>query len=229
MDRKALLVPWSVAPPPRLRFTKPSAIADTASSGLVLGSSYLSTSLPTSFALDRPLHTVGVVLLLSGLAIIAYETWAWKNRRSTANERYVAIPLTEGNGRPSSEEAWPPEERTFRRGALSRRGLAALLVLLLFGLCGRIALFFAVMKDVACTGPTVIVRLDTYQMDGMLRTVGIPPTRPRALPWLLRAHSSPRSSLERRLTSDFPSRSHRTFLPLRPDAIHPPLALVVYR
>ncbi|KAF1960644.1 hypothetical protein CC80DRAFT_464828 [Byssothecium circinans] len=138
MDRKALLVPC----------------------GLVLGSSYLSTSLPASFALDRPLHTVAAVLLLAGLAVVAYETWAQKNRRPNASGRgYVAIPLAEGNGRPSSEETWPPDEYTVRRGALSRRGIAALLVALLFLLGGRIAVFWAVMREVECTGPTLIAFL----------------------------------------------------------------------
>jgi len=132
----------------------------TGTSGLVLGSSYLSTSLHTSFALDRPLHTVAVVLLLSGLAVVAYETWAAKNRRPNASDRgYVAIPLAEGNGRPSSEETWPLEQRAGGRRRLSKRAIAGLLGLLLFVLSGRIGLFYAVIKDVECTGPTLIAFL----------------------------------------------------------------------
>ncbi|KAF2636833.1 hypothetical protein P280DRAFT_459150 [Massarina eburnea CBS 473.64] len=139
MDRKALLVPC----------------------GLVLGSSYVSTSIHASFALDRPLQTVAVVLLLAGLAAVAYEAYAQKNRRpSNASGRaYVAIPLAEGNGRPSSEEPWPLEVHPVRRGALARRAVAALLVALLFLLGARIALFWAVMREVECAGPTLIAFL----------------------------------------------------------------------
>ncbi|CAI6337407.1 unnamed protein product [Periconia digitata] len=138
MDRKALLVPC----------------------GLVLASSYLSTSIPTSFALDRPLHTTAIVLLLSGLAIVAYETWALKNRRPNASDRgYVAIPLAEGNGRPSSEETWPLQERPMPRGSLTRKRIALLLVALLFLLGARITIFWAVLKEVECSGPTLMAFL----------------------------------------------------------------------
>jgi hypothetical protein len=106
------------------------------------------------------LQTVAVVLLLSGFAIVAYETWAAKTRRPNASERgYVAIPLAEGNGRPSSEETWPLEERTLRRRGLGRRALVGLLVLLLFVLSARIGLFYAVIKHVECAGPTLIAFL----------------------------------------------------------------------
>lgn len=132
----------------------------TASSGLVLASSYLTTAISASFALDRPLHTIAVVLLLSGLAIVAYETWALKNRRPNASDRgYVAIPLAEGNGRPSSEETWPLEERPVPRGGLTRKAIAMLLVALLFLLGARIALVWAVLREVECAGPTLLVRI----------------------------------------------------------------------
>ncbi|KAJ4291674.1 hypothetical protein N0V90_009569 [Kalmusia sp. IMI 367209] len=134
MDRKALLVPC----------------------GLVLGSSYLATSIPTTFALDRPLHTVAVVLLLSGLAIVAYETRAAKTRRpNSATDRYVAIPLADGNGRPSSEEVWSSEERPLRRDGLGQHALAVLLAVLLGLLGARIAIFHAVIRHVECSGPTL--------------------------------------------------------------------------
>lgn len=129
-------------------------------SGLVLGSSYLATSIPTTFALDRPLHTVATVLLLSGLAIVAYETHAAKTRRpQNPSDRYVAIPLQQGNRRPSSEDLWSAEERPFHHHhALSPRALAVLLAALLCLLGARIAVFHAVIKDVECAGPQLTVR-----------------------------------------------------------------------
>ncbi|KAF2442837.1 glycosyltransferase family 90 protein [Karstenula rhodostoma CBS 690.94] len=136
MDRKALLVPC----------------------GLVLGTSYLATSIPTTFALDRPLHTIAAVLLLSGLAVVAYETRAAQTRRPHSHShsqraRHVAIPLQDGNGRPSSEEEWSSEERTPQYRGLGQRALAVMLAALLCLLGARIALFHAVLKDVECAGP----------------------------------------------------------------------------
>jgi hypothetical protein len=101
-----------------------------------------------------------VVLLLSGLAVVTYEAWAAKTRRPNASDRgYVAIPLAEGQGRPSSEQTWPFEQRAHVRRRLSKRALAAGLGLLLFVLSGRIGLFYAVMRDVECAGPPLMAFL----------------------------------------------------------------------
>jgi hypothetical protein len=128
-------------------------------SGLVLGSSYLATSIPTSFALDRPLHTIAAVLLLSGLAVVAYETRAAKTRRPQhVHDRHVAIPLQDANGRSSSEEDWSSEARTPPYRGLSQRALAVMLAALLCLLGARIAVFHAIIKDVECAGPQLTVR-----------------------------------------------------------------------
>lgn len=127
-------------------------------SGLVLGSSYLATSIPTSFALDRPLHTIAAVLLLSGLAIVAYETRAAKTRRPhNHHNRHVAIPLQDANGRPSYEEHWSSEERPFHHRGLNPRALAVMLAALLCLMGVRIAVFHAVINDVECAGPQLTV------------------------------------------------------------------------
>lgn len=134
-----------------------------------MGSGYLATSIPTSFALDRPLHTTAVVLLLSGLAIVAYETRAAKSPRRfgqpAPTDRYVAIPLVDTNASPngsanarnSTDETWSSEDPPARRDGFSQRALALLLAALLGVLVARIAVFHSVMKHIECSGPTFTV------------------------------------------------------------------------
>lgn len=177
-----------------------AGVLTAANSGLVLGSSYLATSLPTTFALDRPLHTVAVVLLLAGLAVVAYESsaWAQKYRRQPQQARYVAIPLAEGNGRPSSEEPWPLEDRSLRAVLLPKRALAALLALLLLALGGRIALFHAILKDVECTGPSPIVcHAIPLPRHVVLTSAGLPPPRAGSRPRFPPTCSASGARLER--------------------------------
>lgn len=189
-------------------------------SGLVLGSSYLATSIPTTFALDRPLHTVATVLLLSGLAIVAYETHAAKTRRpQNPSSRYVAIPLQEGNRRPSSEEAWPNEERPFHHHhhhALSPRALAVVLAALLCLLAARLAVFHAVIKDVECAGPQLTVRTRLCPMHSCSANppAGLPSPSPRRLSCL---QHSQRPFLA---PADRLSRPFRALLPTRPHSLH---------
>ncbi|KAF7575630.1 glycosyltransferase family 90 protein [Pyrenophora tritici-repentis] len=101
MDRKALLFPC----------------------GLALASGYLSTPTPIdySFAFDKPLHTVGIVL--------------------------------------PAEEIWTETGQPGRRRAWSVRAVGALLTVLLFAICGRIAIFYRVMKHVECSGPSALAFL----------------------------------------------------------------------
>ncbi|KAF2475770.1 uncharacterized protein BDR25DRAFT_300755 [Lindgomyces ingoldianus] len=134
--------------------------------GLVVGTCYLSTTFDTSFAFDRPLHTIGIVLLLSGLAIVAHGTLTVRNRiahRKTSD----AIPLSNGygngngngNSRHMSREASPFGERGLARSLLDARSRAALVMLLLFTICVRVAIYQRVMKDVECAGPTALAFL----------------------------------------------------------------------
>ena len=129
-------------------------------SGLVLSSSYLSTATPIdySFAFDKPLHTVGVVLLLTGLAVVAIEAWPSRSAQPQPPTRYIAIPLSRGQARPSGEEIWTEAGHPGRRRAWSVRAVGALLAVLLFAICGRIGIFYRVMKDVECSGPSSMVR-----------------------------------------------------------------------
>lgn len=168
-------------------------------SGLVLGSSYLATSIPTTFALDRPLHTVATVLLLSGLAIVAYETRAAKTRRpSNLIDRYVAIPLQDGNRRPSSEETWSSEDQPLQNRGLSSRALAVMLAALLCLLGARIAVFHAVIKDVECARAqlTVSVRPQPPFRAFLTISTGLPPARPGSLPRLPHAQWPTAARLE---------------------------------
>jgi hypothetical protein len=135
------------------------AIADW-NSGLVLASGYLSTAPPVdfSFAFDKPLHTVGVVLLLTGLAIVAIEVWGSRSAQPPPPPRYIAIPLGDGHSRPQ-EEIWTEAGVPGRRRAWSVKAVGALLAVLLFAICGRIGIFFRVVKDVECSGPSTMAFL----------------------------------------------------------------------
>jgi hypothetical protein len=164
-----------------------SAIADGYHSGLVLASGYLSTATPVdySFAFDKPLHTVAVVLLLTGLAVAAIEAWGrHRNAQPQLPPRYVAIPLGDGHGRHPGEETWTEAGAPVRRRAWSVKTVGALLAVLMFAVCARIAIFYRVTKDIECAGPSAVVRIHTYSPT--YRTALTPPVvpspRPRALP-----------------------------------------------
>ncbi|KAF1843528.1 glycosyltransferase family 90 protein [Cucurbitaria berberidis CBS 394.84] len=129
--------------------------------GLVLASGYLSTAPPVdySFAFDKPLHTVGFVLLLTGLAIVAIEAWPSRTPQPQPPTRYIAIPLSQGQTRPPREEIWTEAGQPGRRRAWSVKAVGALLAVLLFAICGRIGVFYRVMKDVECSGPSAMAFL----------------------------------------------------------------------
>ncbi|KAF1913124.1 hypothetical protein BDU57DRAFT_541794 [Ampelomyces quisqualis] len=127
MDRKALIFPC----------------------GLVLASAYLSTAAPVdySFALDKPLHTAAVVLLLTGLAVVAVEARAHRSAPPPP-PRYVAIALADGSSSSSSggstrpgEELWTEAGAPVRRRAWGVKAVGALLAVLLSAVCARIAVF----------------------------------------------------------------------------------------
>jgi hypothetical protein len=134
-------------------------IADS-NSGLVLASGYLSTAPPVdySFAFDKPLHTVAVVLLLTGLAVVAIEAWGCRAAQPPPPPRYIAIPLGHGQSRRPAEEIWTEAGAPTRRRAWSVKAVGALLAVLLFAVCGRIAIFYRVTKDVECSAPSTLVR-----------------------------------------------------------------------
>ncbi|EDU44203.1 conserved hypothetical protein [Pyrenophora tritici-repentis Pt-1C-BFP] len=142
MDRKALLFPC----------------------GLALASGYLSTPTPIdySFAFDKPLHTVGIVLFLTGLALIAIEAWPSRTPHPPPPPpptRYIAIALNNVPNRLPAEEIWTETGQPGRRRAWSVRAVGALLTVLLFAICGRIAIFYRVMKHVECSGPSALAFL----------------------------------------------------------------------
>lgn len=128
-------------------------------SGLVLASSYLSTATPIehSFALDKPLHTICLVLLLTGLLVVAVEAWPGRPHQPQLPARYVAIPLTDGHSRQHAEQQWTEAGLVGRRKPSNVKAVGALLAVLLFAICGRIGVFYRVLKDVECSGPSPVV------------------------------------------------------------------------
>lgn len=132
-------------------------------SGLVLASGYLSTAPPVdySFAFDKPLHTLAVVLLLAGLAIVAIDAWSSRSAQPHPPTRYIAIPLGDGHSRSPGEEIWTEAGTPGRRRAWSVRAVGALLAVLLFAICGRLGIYYRIMKDVECSGPSTLVSSST--------------------------------------------------------------------
>lgn len=129
--------------------------------GLILASSYLSTATPIehSFALDKPLHTVCVVLLLTGLLVVAVEAWPGRPHQPQLPARYVAIPLSDGQTRQHAEQHWTEAGLIGRRKSWSVKAVGALLAVLLFAICGRIGLFYRILRDIECTGPSAVTFL----------------------------------------------------------------------
>lgn len=100
-----------------------------------------------------------MVLLLTGLAIVAIEAWGSRPTQPQPPTRYIAIPLGDGQSRPPAEEIWTEAGAPGRRRAWSVRAVGALLAVLLLAICGRIGIFYRVMKDVECSGPSAMVRI----------------------------------------------------------------------
>jgi hypothetical protein len=99
------------------------------------------------------------VLLLTGLAVVAIEAWSSRSTKPRPPTRYVAIALNNVQGRHPGEEIWTEAGQPGRRRAWSVRAVGALLAVLLFAICGRIGIFYRVMKDVECSGPSALVRI----------------------------------------------------------------------
>lgn len=133
----------------------------------MLASSYLSTATPIehSFALDKPLHTACAVLLLTGLLVVAVEAWPGRPHQPQLPARYVAIPLRDGQSRQRAEQHWTEAGLVGRRRSWSVRAVGALLALLLFAICGRIGLFYRIMRDVECAGPSAVVCIQSCHTD----------------------------------------------------------------
>jgi hypothetical protein len=128
-------------------------------SGLVVGASYLSANLETSFALDRPLRTLAVLLLLSGLTVIAHAVFTSRTRSPRQNG-YAAIPLTDKSKNGSRDASPIGEGRTnTQRGPLSTRAIAGLLLVLLVAIISRGLIHQRVVKDVECAGPSAVAFL----------------------------------------------------------------------
>jgi hypothetical protein len=97
------------------------------------------------------------VLLLTGLLIVAVEAWPGQPHQPQLPARYVAIPLSDGHSRQHAEQHWTEAGLVGRKKSWSVKAVGALLAVLLFAICGRIGVFYRVMKDVECSGPTALV------------------------------------------------------------------------
>lgn len=98
------------------------------------------------------------MLLLTGLAVVAIEAWSSRSAQPQPPTRYIAIALNQVQSRHAVEEIWTEAGQPGRRRGWSVRAVGALLAVLLFAICGRIAIFYRVTKDVECSGPSALVR-----------------------------------------------------------------------
>ncbi|KAF1998817.1 glycosyltransferase family 90 protein [Amniculicola lignicola CBS 123094] len=116
---------------------------------------YLNNAIGTSFALERPLHTAGVLLFLCGITVIAQDRLLQlrsSRTRKLHKDRYTTIPLSHGDEAVLPQEILATGSDGAQRVPLGLRALAGLALLLLLAVCGRIAVFHYTMKSVECTG-----------------------------------------------------------------------------
>ena len=90
--------------------------------------------------------------------MVAIEAWSSRSAQPQPHTRYIAIALNQVQSRPAAEEIWTEAGQPGRRRGWSVRAVGALLAVLLFAICGRIAIFYRVTKDVECSGPSALVR-----------------------------------------------------------------------
>lgn len=100
-----------------------------------------------------------MVLLLSGLLIVAVEAWPGPSHQPQLPTRYVAIPLSDGISRAHTEQHWTEAGLAARKKTWSVKAVGALLAVLLFAVCGRIGVAYAMFKDIECSGPSAMVRI----------------------------------------------------------------------
>ena len=180
-------------------------LTTTTPSGLVLASAYLSTAPPVdySFALDKPLHTLAILLLLAGLALVAADAWSSRRPHHQHHHHYVAFALNNVHTRHPGEEIWTEAGHHAPRRPWSLRAVGALLALLLFAMCGRIAIFYRVTRNIECTGPPALVRPiprpcpPQSNHPPLLTRPGLPPPRCRSLPQHPPSQPAPVPRLER--------------------------------
>lgn len=125
-----------------------------------MGTSYLTATVDTSFALDRPLHTATALLLLTGLVLAACHSILTWRHPAPVQENYMLISLNNGDDGDDDDDSLADDP--LPSGPLSpaypisptRLGLLAVLVL---AICARAALFWRVMKDVECASTSPLV------------------------------------------------------------------------
>ncbi|KAF2661912.1 glycosyltransferase family 90 protein [Lophiostoma macrostomum CBS 122681] len=100
---------------------------------LIVGTGYLTTTLPSSFAVERPLHTAGVVLLVTGSILVGLGI-------PCVHDKHQDRPPFQHNG-----SRLPKLQRPY-----------VLAILLTLPISARIGLSWWVLKHVECTGPSAL-------------------------------------------------------------------------
>lgn len=118
--------------------------------GLIIGTSYLTASLDTSFAFDKPIHTAIVVLFFCGAGIIGAERILKRrgSNRVSRRDHYQSVPLEDGPHHSPRHSSPVSQNRPGIRAFSAPR--ACLALLLVVAICVCIALLQRILKDVQC-------------------------------------------------------------------------------
>lgn len=120
-------------------------------SGLVLGTVAVASSVPSSYAFDKTVHSSIATLLCSGGAIVGVSRWAARHSRTSGHEgrQYEALRL-EQVGQARSSRAPSPSRAQDATHPSSLRKLRILFLLLVLLICARVAVSREVVRNVQC-------------------------------------------------------------------------------
>ncbi|KAF2012960.1 glycosyltransferase family 90 protein [Aaosphaeria arxii CBS 175.79] len=122
--------------------------------GLVLSCWYLTASVGTSFALERPVHTAGLTFLVSGFAIVAFGIISARSKNSSHHTgHYEVVPAhyEEANGLEKTAHGASTD-----RNRLDMTTRVLLAIALSFIACARVAVTWRILKDIECARPSYL-------------------------------------------------------------------------
>ena len=120
-------------------------------SGLVVGTALLTRSIPTTFALDKPIHTSIVLLASSAAAIIVLSRLLPRDGgRSHNGQEYHALSLEDVGRSHNSREPSPTPDDV--RYPSSLRKLRILFMILVSAICARVGIWQHVLGNTQCAG-----------------------------------------------------------------------------
>lgn len=130
-------------------YTNPSTIFR----GLVVGTAHLTSTIPSTFALDKPIYSAIVCLITLATVLLALARFLPKGDTPTPKDQYVAVALEETryNNAPRDHS----RDRTEHVAQPTNlRRLRALFLVLVLAICLRVELVRQIILNVQCARPT---------------------------------------------------------------------------